>query len=653
MNRRIIARLTWLLICFAAVTNAWTQQIILDRPVRAGELTLFPEVNNEKSFYYLVDKVRLATDANGKPQFSFLKYANNVRPAAGAANEAEGGGIFHALVTLSVSDEQLQDARRELVKLVPGAQIMGPVVYKSGKFGLVSAFKDADGSLSKKVVGIGNAPIIDGQKAAISIQLTKLGAEILWESFKSPTPDISFTFEMDITGFRAPKRAIIEANFDQIYEHQAFGLGIASTYLAGEISATFDELTRQGAIKITQIGEDAKMEELITTAYNKLTDMMFSPLNGTGTPNFGNVTSAAGGTGGSLLDRASTMLTRNRQEARANNRDRQANTGGRTPGTTAGGATAGTTTSSTTSESEPTADAGEGYRPPLRARSEGITPPSEGPANANQNNEEAVPQLAILASFEMKRIRQRGTFRIDLNKYTVDNMSMRFDENIGDLSRYMDDQKYFREVNLDNPLYTQREISATVDVGSLQDFAQYVNFVNVRITKKHEGGEITTDELKIDRDNFNKEGNNFSMMYGWKNDGDRNKWREYEYEIDWSIVGDNNISIPTRKTKANALNLAPPYQMQFVELQADPGFIAEKGIRSINVKIYYHVGEKEFIKQIDLNPAKGILSGRLDYLAKAGELGYEYEVTWKMRGQQSETSGRKNGTDTILFVDEL
>ena len=295
MNRKIITRLTWLLICFAAVTNAWTQQIILDRPVRAGELTLFPEVNNEKSFYYLVDKVRLATDANGKPQFSFLKYANNVRPAAGPANEAEGGGIFHALVTLSVSDEQLQDARRELVKLVPGAQIMGPVVYKSGKFGLVSAFKDADGSLSKKVVGIGNAPIIDGQKAAISIQLTKLGAEILWESFKSPTPDISFTFEMDITGFRAPKRAIIEANFDQIYEHQAFGLGIASTYLAGEISATFDELTRQGAIKITQIGEDAKMEELITTAYNKLTDMMFSPLNGTGTPNFGNVTSAAGG----------------------------------------------------------------------------------------------------------------------------------------------------------------------------------------------------------------------------------------------------------------------------------------------------------------------------------------------------------------------
>ena len=33
------------------------------------------------------------------------------------------------------------------------------------------------------------------------MQLTKLGAKILWESFQTPTPDISFSFEMDVTGF--------------------------------------------------------------------------------------------------------------------------------------------------------------------------------------------------------------------------------------------------------------------------------------------------------------------------------------------------------------------------------------------------------------------------------------------------------------------
>ena len=65
------------------------------------------------------------------------------------------------------------------------------------------------------MVGLGNAPLLDGEKAAVSMQLTKLGAKILWESFQTPTPDISFSFEMDVTGFRSPQRAVIEANFDR------------------------------------------------------------------------------------------------------------------------------------------------------------------------------------------------------------------------------------------------------------------------------------------------------------------------------------------------------------------------------------------------------------------------------------------------------
>ena len=54
------------------------------------------------------------------------------------------------------------------------------------------------------------------------MQLTKLGAKILWESFQTAAPDISFHFEMEVAGYTSPKRAVIEANFDQIYEHKAF-----------------------------------------------------------------------------------------------------------------------------------------------------------------------------------------------------------------------------------------------------------------------------------------------------------------------------------------------------------------------------------------------------------------------------------------------
>src|SRR6185503_16243494 len=147
----------------------------------------------------------------------------NVRSGADQteAREGEGGGIVHALVSLSVSPEQLRDAQRELQRKKPGAKIVGYVPYSSGDFALVSTFGDPKtGHLVTQVVGIGKAPLLDGEKAAVSILLTKQGAKILWESFETPTPDISFHFEMVLDGYHSPLSAKVEANWNQIYEHE-------------------------------------------------------------------------------------------------------------------------------------------------------------------------------------------------------------------------------------------------------------------------------------------------------------------------------------------------------------------------------------------------------------------------------------------------
>src|SRR5207245_3364301 len=118
---------------------------------------------------------------------------------------------------------------------------------------------------------------------------------------------------MELTGYRSPHRALIEANFDQIYEHKAFEAGVATKYLAAEIKAAFDDLRREGGIKVTQVGEDEKMEALVTTAYNKITDMMFSPIGGTGTPDLASLNGAGGQP--SLLDKATKMLKDNQAAA--------------------------------------------------------------------------------------------------------------------------------------------------------------------------------------------------------------------------------------------------------------------------------------------------------------------------------------------------
>ncbi len=642
---------------FAVAPPASAQQILLDQPVRAAELTVFPDLNDANVYYYVSDKPKLATDANGRPQFSFLRYVENVRTSADQpeAREGEGGGIVHALVSLSVSPDQIRDAQRELQRVKPGARIQGPIVYKSGKFGLVSSFKEADGRVTARVVGLGNAPVLDGEKAAVSIQLTKLGAKILWESFQTPTPDISFTFEMDMSGFRSPHRAVIEANFDQIYEHTGFAAGIASSYLAAEIKAAFDDLTRQGAIKVTQVGGDEKMEALINTAYTKLTEMMFSPLNGTGTPSLDSLTGTAGG-GTSILDRATTMLNRSREEARTDRdrarSERREDEARRSPAPAAG------ETGSTQPPGGGSAErpAGE-RRMPLLARTAGLQPgasaESARDADRRADSGSSGASFAVVASFEMKRVRQRGSFRIDLNKYTTDSLTLRFDENIGDLRSLMSNADHFRQVNLDDPLYKQREVVAFVDGANAQDFGQFVNFVTVRLRKRHAAGEQSLDEVRIDRNNFNAQGNNFKLMYGWKGDADRRRWLEYDYQTSWSFFGGKSVDQDWRTATSGAINLAPPFRRRTVDLQADPTAITNAGVRAITVTVFYDLGAGEQAKQVTLNPAKSQLSGQLEFLAPADRLDYAYEVNWRLAGGRSVSSGRRSSTESLLFVDEL
>ncbi len=311
-----IALLAVWAVVFLAVSSLQAQQVLLDAGVQAGELMVFPTLGRDlepgSDYYYVPARARLARDQQGRPQFSFLRYSDVDRPDDGeeTAREGEGGGIVHAVVELAVDDNEVRRAENELGRLRPGARIVGPVIYRSGTFGLVSSFLEENGELTHRVVGLGSAPVLEGSRAAISMRLTKLGAKILWESFEMPTPDISFVFEMEVEGLRAPQRARLEADWDRIYKHQAFQAGVAGTLLAGEVSAAFDDLRDQGAIRMVQVGDDAQMDKLVQIAYDRLTKLMLEPIEGTGTPSLG---ALAGG--GGLLDRATKMLAAARSEA--------------------------------------------------------------------------------------------------------------------------------------------------------------------------------------------------------------------------------------------------------------------------------------------------------------------------------------------------
>lgn len=639
--------------------TAHAQKVLLDEPLKAGPLTLFPDVADPKVFYYVTDKPHIALHANGKPKFSFLKYVDN-----NAANkEGDGGGLVNAVIVLEVTEEQRKEAERALQSIKPGSTLRGPVLFTDGTIALISSIANKDGEFTKQVLGLGKAPIMDGHQAAISVLLNKQGAKILWESFKTPTPDMSISFEMKMQGYRSPKRVKIEANFTQIYESSTFQAAASvnsPVLLAAEINSSFEDLRKSGAIKVEQFGEDANMEKALETAYNKLTSMMFDPAGGTGSPSLNQLGSPTGAGGTSLLDRATQRLRDERTDAQNRNRDARAenraaeaaNTATASSGTSGA---SGSTTASTSTATASTASASGGTDSSLRddvrigpRRAAAIPGSGQGGGQtANAAPEVTVPMASIMVSYQMKKVRQEGVFKIDLNKYTVDNLTLRFDENFGQIKC----AECFREANLEDPLYVQRDVVAYLDGFNSEDFGKYINFANVTIRKKHEGGDVTNHEIRIDKANFNATGNNFKVIYGWKGDSDRNKWLDYDYQVAWNYFGGFTEISPWKSTSMGSVPVSSPYVRKFIDVEAAPDFFQQKDVRVIEIKVTYNLGDKEQIKLLRLDPKKSQLSGQVDVLMPANALTYNYEITWHLNSGKTVSSGVQPGTSSLLFAD--
>jgi len=295
--------------------DARSQSFLLDKPVGAGDLTLFPDLDNSGNYYYMPNQVQLAMHPDGKPMFSFIKYVRNTDGSAGTGSQItrsdDAGGIIHAVIRLDVTDDQIKEAERALRRIKSNGKIVGPVIYKSGTVMLISSF-NKEGENVKRVVGLGTAPILEGQNCAVSVHLAKEASDILWATFETPTPDFSISFEMEIEGFLSPKRAEIKANWDRIYSHHSFQAALASPILSAEIQAAFDELRDQGAIVVTQIGSDEQMDKLVETAYTQLANLMLDKIAGSGVPD---VNTLFPGNSKSMLDRASENLQKYRKEA--------------------------------------------------------------------------------------------------------------------------------------------------------------------------------------------------------------------------------------------------------------------------------------------------------------------------------------------------
>ncbi len=616
------------------------QQILLDKPVRAGELILFPDLNNRSNYYYLPDKPQLASHPSGEPIFSFLRYVKNEETAAdvndGISESEVGGGIVHALVELKVPDKMIKDAERALSRVDGNGKIIGPVVFKSGTVSLISSVAKPNGEFEAKVCGLGNAPILENQRSAVSVHVNKLGSKILWETFNTPTPDFSAHFEMEVEGYQSPKRVLIEANFDRIYKHQSFEAAIAAPVLSAEIKATFDDLMDTGAIKLTQVGDDEELNKLKEAAYTQLMNLMFDKVGGTGVPQLNQLLP---NNQKSMLDRATEQLQKARQETREENRRIDALEQSREQRNRAARQQAQTRADSIRTTG--------GHEPIDRSHD---TDGDNGDSNDETPQREPMPSLSIAVSYQMKQVRRRGVYRIDLNKYTQTTKTLPFDYNLGNVKAAC--PSCFREINADDPLMKQRQINATLGGVNADDF-NHVNFVNVIMRKKHENNQETVDEIKIDKSEFNKTGNFYKMLYGWKGDNNRDKWLAYDFKTMWSFRGNHKVESDWETTKFGSIALEPPLVKKPIYIEVDEDFTLLNNVKAIEVKVYSKLGDKNEVSSSNLRTNKSELSKTVEILLPRDSENYEYEITYFIKGESPKKSGLQQSDYGRIDVDRF
>lgn len=864
-----------LLLAFGSLT-ARAQEINLDRMVRCGSMICYPSLDEPDRYYYLPDAPRLAIE-DGRPQFSFLKYARLQDTGEAGTTRAAGGGLLHFLVTYGAGEDRVADAEAALQEKFPDARIEGPIVYRKGSFALITSFRE-DNEEVTKTVAVGKAPLMEGQKTAVSMLLTREGAELLWESFQTDTPDISLVFDMEFAGVREPYEATLEADWARIAKHHQVSAGVKYAWFGADVDLLFQELRQTGAVKVTTKGENASMDQIIASANAKLLQVMFDPapdelsrMAAQG-GNYSNLDQAVkllknaassqssagaskGKSGGAkkqsrlwppslarALVELSGFFTRdvyaveessqapadNEQQAKALYKEGQrlyqqsryadalekfrqteellqARTDGpggeiafnigqclrrmeryeeaerqfriaaerfkpgssdhkdalqmagqmaaeaqrsayaearkldeqarqsdyppeltartleayetylakyspggerarevegrirvlgeKMEGQSAGPAAIAQALDSDAGPGEPSqgkpAAAGGTSGNPQKNADARVTGKKEDPApgkkagassakSKDKKTQSAAAKAALapkgkktqgaaassradgsagfslVASYRMKKIKRSGRLVYQMNHFRTETQAFAMAENIGNLyRRYGSDPRVFRTVTIDDPVFKQREILVTLDGQDADTFSRYLNFVTVKMTKRHQDGQVSADEVVITPEAFSGQGNAFELSYGFKGDNDRSRWLNYQVETLWSFHGGLEVHTPRQTRSEPMLALAPPHLYRSLSIEGQGERLRRAGVRHGLVTVTSRIDGREITTQATVRNQGSAPSALLEVPVDREHPSVEAEIIWFLTGGRQVRSEVQPVLGEIIYWDEV
>lgn len=272
-------RLIFFILFFSSAL--FSQPVLIDEGVQAEGLMCFPVYGDSLRYKYLPSRGRLSMSPENLPEFSLLRYSkvrSEEKAGIQTINHADGGALLHFLVLYDTPAEQVRKAEAKLrSKLKRELRLEGPVLFTKGSYLVVSSILQ-EGKEKKVLLTAGEAPVFENTKVAFSFSLDPTQAQLLGESFKMATPDVSILFDLSFSGLTQAYQAQLEVNWSEVQKHEYSNESVDFIFYSRDVEKTYGELIKNGAIKLRSAGKDSSSEQMLQMVYDKLLHVMFNPV---------------------------------------------------------------------------------------------------------------------------------------------------------------------------------------------------------------------------------------------------------------------------------------------------------------------------------------------------------------------------------------
>jgi hypothetical protein len=276
-------------LCLAILISpaALAGSLLLDQGRQVNGLWVFPQAGAPERYVYLPSGARIVKDGDGRPQFSFVFYTSRTSDAPAAAGSADvhsitaadGGATMHFLVEYYTPEDQVAKAETDLKRLLNrDVRITGAAVFDDGQYLIISSSVGGAGAVQPEMLALKKAPVLEGNRIAISLPLSSKDAAVLLETFRTNTPDLSITFDMSFSGVTDAYDAEMLVDWHKVKESYGYAAGAQIYFIGLKAEASIEKLLQNGSITLHQTGSDAPSQTLVEAAQAKILDLLFAPV---------------------------------------------------------------------------------------------------------------------------------------------------------------------------------------------------------------------------------------------------------------------------------------------------------------------------------------------------------------------------------------